>query len=410
METVAPAGDAPSRQQSVTRWTAVLTDARQERRFRAARAHVMRRDVQVVALALIAYNAWSAVDKLLAAPDLVRALAEAANNAVLLVCCVVAVLVVRRVRSWGGAAAVLLAGVAVYTVVNVLSVLGRVFPPQSAVLIALMTVAVLYLHAQLPVAATAALTGAWSVVSTGAIAVSIATLPAADPRADWDVLAEGGVLMVIVNAIGLVSTHRTAVGERLLFAEREHVQRLSATDPLTGLANRRRWEQHLQVVWERCRAQGLPVGLLLVDVDDFKSVNDRYGHSGGDDVLRRVAGLLSEAARRPDDLAARLGGDEFAVVLPGTPAEGVQEVAERLLASARSVRAQAPPDLPASALALSAGAAATVPAPGSAWERAVADVDALLYRAKAEGRDGVRCSADPAATGDGAPAVAGLTR
>jgi diguanylate cyclase (GGDEF)-like protein len=398
----------------VTRWTAVLADAQQEQRFRAARAHVMRRDVQVVAVAVLAYNAWSVVEKARAAAGARELLAGSVNNAVLLVACALTVLLVRRTRTWAAAAALLVCGVLTYTAVNVWSVSTHVFGPQSAVLIAVISVAVLYLHAQLPPAATACLTVGWTLSSCAAIAVAVADGPSGARGAGWDVLVEGAVLMVTLNAIGLVSTHRTAVGERLLFAEREHVQQLSATDPLTGAANRRRWEEHLGAQWARCREQGLPLGLLLVDVDDFKTVNDRYGHSGGDDVLRRVSGLLGEVARRPDDLVARLGGDEFAVVLPGTPAEGVQEVAERLLASARLVRAQTPPDLPASALALSAGAAAVVPAPGATWEQAVADVDALLYRAKAEGRDGVRCATDRAtdraAAGGGAPAVAGLTR
>lgn len=409
METTAPLDAAPSRRSAVTRWTAVLADARQERRFRAARAHVMRRDVQVVAVALIAYNAWSAGEKLLDAPASAGGLGLVANNAVLLVACVAAVLVVRRVRTWAGAAAVLVCGVGVYTVVNVASVVGQVFPPQSAVLIAVMSVAVLYLHAQLPVAATAALTGLWTLVSTGAIAVAIARLPAGDPRGGWDVLVEGGVLMVIINAIGLVSTHRTAVGERMLFAEREHVQRLSTTDPLTGAANRRRWEQQLDAAWRECGRDGSPVGLLLVDVDRFKAVNDRFGHSGGDDVLRRVAQLLSARAQRGRDLVARLGGDEFAVVLPGTPLEAVREIADALLADVRALRTSVPADDPLSVLALSVGAGAAVPpagaAAGSGWGGAVAEVDALLYRAKADGRDRVCSAASP----EERPA-AGLTR
>lgn len=276
--------------------------------------------------------------------------------------------------------------VAVYTAVTVASILVGAITPLNAVLIAVMTVAVLYLHAQLPLVLMACLTLSWTAASTGAVAVAIAAAPQGR-GASSEVLFQGLVLMLLINVIGLVSTHRSSVRERLLFAEQELVRRLSGTDPLTDLANRRRWEQHLGLEWERCARERRPLSLLLVDVDDFKAVNDRYGHPGGDEVLQQVAALLAAQARRPGDLAARLGGDEFAVVLPATGARGALEVAQDLLAQARALRAAAPPDDPASALTLSVGAGTAQPHPQDGWAAAFHHVDGLLYRAKAEGRD-----------------------
>jgi len=390
VQTAAEQATASSGRPDVTRWRAVLADPEREARFRAARAPVMRRDVQVVAAAVAAYNLWYAAAELLAATGLRQALGQVANNAVLLLACVVVVVAVRRSRTWRGAASLLVAGVGVYTAVTVWGVLAHAFSPQNAVLIVVMSSAVLYLHAQMPLVVTACVNLGWTVVSTTAVAVVVTD-------DDVGVLVEGVVLVVLVNLVGLAATRRTARGERMLFAEREEVQRLSTTDALTGTGNRRRWEQHLEVEWARGEREGWPVGLLLVDVDDFKAVNDRFGHAGGDEVLRRVAAALEARARRAGDLVARLGGDEFAVVLPGASDDDVRTLAQELLDEVRAVREGAGPADPASALALSVGAGTAVPGRGCSWAEAVAAVDAQLYRAKAEGRDRVRWAAPVAA-------------
>ncbi|MEH3078999.1 MAG: GGDEF domain-containing protein [Quadrisphaera sp.] len=372
----------------VARWTGVLVDPAQEQRFRATGQRVLRRDVQVVSAAVLVYNAWSVLNQVLQAGGVAPALGGMVTNAVLVVAAVVAIIVARASGTWASAAAVLVTGVALYTAVTVASVLAGAITPLNAVLISVMTVAVLYLHAQLPLVLTACVTLSWTAASTGAVAAAIAGAPQGR-GGNGEVLFQGLVLMLLINLIGLVSTHRSAVRERLLFAEQELVRRLSGTDPLTDLANRRRWEQHLGLEWERCARERRPLSLLLVDVDDFKAVNDRYGHPGGDQVLRQVAELLAAQARRPGDLAARLGGDEFAVVLPATGAQGALEVAQDLLAQARALRAAAPADDPVSALTLSVGAGTAQPHPQEAWTAVFHHVDGLLYRAKAEGRDRV---------------------
>jgi diguanylate cyclase (GGDEF)-like protein len=107
------------------------------------------------------------------------------------------------------------------------------------------------------------------------------------------------------------------------------LERLSHEDPLTGLANRRRWDAELAGVCSDARRHGYVVGVVLLDVDHFKRINDRHGHAGGDEALRHVAALLARRVRA-DDLVARLGGDEFAVLLPGSDLDRAVELAERL--------------------------------------------------------------------------------
>ncbi|MBM7806667.1 diguanylate cyclase (GGDEF)-like protein [Geodermatophilus bullaregiensis] len=125
---------------------------------------------------------------------------------------------------------------------------------------------------------------------------------------------------------GTVSLHREQERTRRLLAR---LERLSEEDPLTGLANRRRWDAELDAACAAARRSGQPVAVVLVDLDRFKQVNDRHGHAGGDAALRAVADLL-RAAVRSGDVVARLGGDELAVLLPGGPEERAVELAERV--------------------------------------------------------------------------------
>jgi diguanylate cyclase (GGDEF)-like protein len=111
------------------------------------------------------------------------------------------------------------------------------------------------------------------------------------------------------------------------------LRRNANTDGLTGIANRRMFDETLEKEWLRAQRQGSPISLLLVDVDHFKRYNDFYGHQAGDRCLKTIAGLLHDCAARPADLAARFGGEEFALLLPQTDREGAVIVATRLLES-----------------------------------------------------------------------------
>ena len=106
---------------------------------------------------------------------------------------------------------------------------------------------------------------------------------------------------------------------------------LAANDGLTGLGNRRAFDQTLDTEWARAQRAGKPLALLFVDVDHFKLFNDQHGHQNGDECLRAVAEIIGAQALRPTDLAARYGGEEFAMILPDTGSEGARKVAERIL-------------------------------------------------------------------------------
>jgi diguanylate cyclase (GGDEF)-like protein len=111
----------------------------------------------------------------------------------------------------------------------------------------------------------------------------------------------------------------------------DELRRIAAVDVLTGVANRRRFDESLEREWRRALRSGAPLSLLMIDVDHFKAFNDRYGHPAGDACLRAVAQAIQSTSLRPADLAARYGGEEFVVMLPHTPRAGAEHVASRVL-------------------------------------------------------------------------------
>lgn len=157
----------------------------------------------------------------------------------------------------------------------------------------------------------------------------------------------------------------------------------SARDALTGIYNRRYFEQALDVAWEEARAHRKPLSLLLIDLDRFKPVNDLHGHLAGDACLREVAACLRQAlAAQPDALVARYGGDEFAALCPGLDMLRAGVLAERLLAAVDGARIAPEGCEPVGA---SIGVAACTPATGEAVHDLIAAADEALYRAKREG-------------------------
>jgi diguanylate cyclase (GGDEF)-like protein len=166
----------------------------------------------------------------------------------------------------------------------------------------------------------------------------------------------------------------------------ETVERQAVTDELTGLANRRRFQEVLAGEVERSRRFGQPVGLVLLDIDDFKKVNDGYGHPAGDLVLREVARILREYSREIDE-PARYGGEELAVVLPGTDLEGAYQLAERVRQGIEELRLpiRTPEDEP---LRITASfGVATHPHSSGDHRALVAAADAALYEAKHAGKN-----------------------
>ena len=175
-------------------------------------------------------------------------------------------------------------------------------------------------------------------------------------------------------------------------AERE-LAKLASTDGLTGLANRRQLDQALAHEWSRSLRSGLPLSLLMIDVDHFKAFNDRHGHHGGDDALRDVARTLAATTRRPGDLAARYGGEEFMVVLPQTPLEGAAKMAEKIRSAIESLPPYGEDTQPTT---VSIGVATRTPGAADTLAMLLGDADRALYEAKRRGRNRVELPVEPA--------------
>ncbi|MSQ92918.1 MAG: GGDEF domain-containing protein [Gammaproteobacteria bacterium] len=158
-------------------------------------------------------------------------------------------------------------------------------------------------------------------------------------------------------------------------------------DGLTGIYNRRRFDEHLAHVWQHGVREHRPVTLLLVDLDHFKGFNDRYGHQAGDDAMKAVAAALAQFARRPFDLVARYGGEEFAIVLHDTTQAHAVEVAEQLLEAVRGLGIPHQDSSAATVLTISVGVACVQPVARRSSAGLLQLADQALYAAKDGGRN-----------------------
>jgi diguanylate cyclase (GGDEF)-like protein len=161
---------------------------------------------------------------------------------------------------------------------------------------------------------------------------------------------------------------------------------LSATDGLTGIANRRGFDIALEAEWRRGARNAQPLALVMIDVDYFKKYNDHYGHLAGDHCLRNVAKLISSHGRRTSDLVARYGGEEFALLAAATTAAEALAIIEALCADVRRL-ALPHEQSPFGIITISAGVASMVPGDGMTAEMLVSEADQAMYRAKAAGRN-----------------------
>lgn len=211
------------------------------------------------------------------------------------------------------------------------------------------------------------------------------------PRRDWRVtlrdgsertMAIGG--LVVGDHIMLTFEDRT---EQL--AHSELLRKMAYVDGLTGIANRRRFDETLQLEWRRCEHDKQPLSLLMIDIDHFKAYNDLYGHQKGDECLQAVAKVLRDGLGRSHDLTARYGGEEFVCLLPECNLEGARSVAQRQARAVQMLglehRASAVADL----VTVSIGVASLVPEPDNPAAMLLARADAHLYRAKQAGRNRV---------------------
>jgi diguanylate cyclase (GGDEF)-like protein len=179
---------------------------------------------------------------------------------------------------------------------------------------------------------------------------------------------------------------------RALEDANRRLSKLAITDGLTGLYNHRHMQEQLVLEVERSLRTGIPLGLLMVDVDHFRLYNNRFGHPTGDEVLRRVARLLLEN-RRVNDVVARYGGEEFALLLINTDQWVAAAIAERLRGRIAAEPFQRAQEMPAGGLSISIGVA-SCPAHGTTPPGLLAAADAALFRAKSAGRNTVRIAGE----------------
>jgi diguanylate cyclase (GGDEF)-like protein len=175
---------------------------------------------------------------------------------------------------------------------------------------------------------------------------------------------------------------------RLAHAKSE-LQRLSSVDGLTGLTNRRHFDELYANEWKRAARDGASLSVILSDIDHFKRYNDRYGHLAGDDCLQRVAGALRDAVQRPGDCIARYGGEEFIAMLAGTDSPGARAVAESMRLAVETLRLEHADSPTSSHATVSLGVATLIPDNAGSPVTLVAAADEALYEAKNAGRNRV---------------------
>ena len=210
-------------------------------------------------------------------------------------------------------------------------------------------------------------------------------------RLDGVMFIAGQLAVSLDNALVYASLEgKVAERTQQLAVANERLAKLSTTDFLTGLANRRQLDQVLDTEWRRAQQAGASLGLAIVDIDHFKIYNDHYGHPAGDDCIQRIAAVL-DGNSQATNVVARYGGEEFAVVMPDTDVDAARRTAEHLRAAV--VALGEPHALtPEGIVTVSIGVAATVPPKRGAVQQLVELADIELYRAKRGGRNRVRAA------------------
>jgi two-component system chemotaxis family response regulator WspR len=176
--------------------------------------------------------------------------------------------------------------------------------------------------------------------------------------------------------------------QQLLEANLE-LQRLTNVDALTGVSNRKHFNEYIEMEWKRAIRDQSSLSVLMIDVDDFKRYNDTYGHLAGDEVLRTVAEATRKSLGRSADLAARFGGEEFVIILPATSLEGTKAVGEKLCRSVENLQVPHSASTIGGFLTVSVGGASTIPQLGDSFLALMETADVALYEAKKSGKNRV---------------------
>lgn len=264
------------------------------------------------------------------------------------------------------------AGVAVLAVIAAL---------HGVSLISSVIIAIIYIYFMLGMLFFGALTAALVVAASYVVAARVGGLPAAE------LLVDLGALLFI-NVIGAMVCYTLEKANRTHFLEERLLIEMASRDGLTGIHNRRVFDEHIDRMWPQAARDRVPLALMLIDIDHFKAYNDFYGHQAGDDCLKRVARCLTLSARRPLDITTRYGGEEFAIVLYDARREHIEEATRRIQAGmeALAIEHMASP-APGKRLTVSIGAACVEPVATRTHFGFIQLADEALYAAKMRGRD-----------------------
>lgn len=175
--------------------------------------------------------------------------------------------------------------------------------------------------------------------------------------------------------------------QKLLLEKNLELERLTNVDGLTGLSNRRYFDEFVDLQWRHAIRERIPFSILMIDVDNFKPYNDTYGHLAGDEVLKKLGEAIRNCCERPTDLAARFGGDEFIVCLTGVAADGAQAFGEKVRVAVEAAAIPHKGSTVAPTVTASIGIAWARPRPGDSYLPLIEAADLALYEAKGSGKN-----------------------
>jgi diguanylate cyclase (GGDEF)-like protein len=198
-----------------------------------------------------------------------------------------------------------------------------------------------------------------------------------------------GFMLLNVNLLGGYSCYKIEHVSRRTFLESRILAQLAKRDGLTGLYNRRAFDEHIERAWKQAHRENETLAIMLIDIDHFKAYNDFYGHQAGDDALKQVAGIIASGVQRPFDIAARYGGEEFVLILYGSDPEYVAGLPERLRQKVLDQGTVHEGATRTKLLSISIGVCLVSPGSERSLTGAIQIADEALYQAKEEGRNRV---------------------
>jgi diguanylate cyclase (GGDEF)-like protein len=270
------------------------------------------------------------------------------------------------------AIAITLAGLTGIYLAQMASLNGASYVLASVVLINLYACRFLGFRFQVGVSIASLLVGAHLVIG------SIVGLPLNE-------LLYMAAILAAATVIGAVSSYNWENALRATFIEQRLLNELAQRDGLTGLYNRRLFDDYVQRIWRQAKRDKVTVEILFIDIDQFKIYNDLYGHQAGDDCLRKVGQTIARAAKRPFDFSARYGGEEFVLVLYGPPPNYARTLPEQLRQEIMALALKHEGSRVAPTVTVSIGVAIADPSSGRSLTGAIQAADEALYEAKQSG-------------------------